>query len=45
MRPLNFTFIVTGVVDRVVKEDGESMYVLKLVSPEGYETLVELLQI
>tara|TARA_A100001035_G_scaffold225733_1_gene186652 strand:- start:537 stop:1943 length:1407 start_codon:yes stop_codon:yes gene_type:complete len=35
--PLNFTFIVTGVVDRVVKEDRESMYVLKLVSPEGYE--------
>ena len=35
--PLKYEFIVTGIVDRVMKEDRESFYVLKLVSPEGYE--------
>lgn len=34
---LKFEFIVSGIVDRVLKQDRESMYVLKLISPEGYE--------
>ena len=42
--PLKYEFVVTGIVDRIMKEDRESMYVLKLVSPEGYENSVELLQ-
>lgn len=34
--PLKYTFVVTGITNRVLKEDRESMYTLRLSSEEAY---------
>lgn len=34
--PINFDFILTGIVDRVFAGDREAIYTLKLISPEGF---------